>query len=129
MTGISVSGALPAGDGNGLAAIFDRLTDESDTSKFVAIAILDCKNYKYDKDTKEKIPVVRIRRIEVITRTDDVVIAERLLRRALDQRTGRQALPYDVEEAVEGVFLAAEPDDNPDDGKPPGGHNPGDGKP
>lgn len=114
--GISMSGALPAGDGNGLAAIYDQLTDPDDTSKFVAVCILDCKSFKLDKDTKEKIPQVRIRRIEVITSTDDVTVLQRLLRRALDKRTGRQALPYDVEEAIEGVFLAAEPDD-PDESK------------
>lgn len=98
-----IAGKLPSGDGNGLEAI---ITDLIDTPKkmHMAIVILDAKKVTKDADTGEEIPTARIRRIEVLTTDEDRKVCERLMRRALDARTGREALPYDLEAEIQGVF-------------------------
>ena len=100
-----VSGHLPGGDGNGLQAITGDLVREP-RKLHVAICILDGKSYTADADTGEIIPTARIRRIEVIAEEDDKRIAERLMRRALEARTGRETLPYDLEAEIAGAFAA-----------------------
>ncbi len=105
MSGISMSGSLPQGDGNGLAAIISDLI--RDPKRFhAAIAIVDTAKITTKPDTGEVIPTARIRRIEVITQSD-LKIAETLMRRALDKRTGKATLPFDLEADLEAAF----PDD------------------
>lgn len=100
---VSMSGALPAGDGNGLSAVMSDLV--RDPQKLhVTIALVDCRKIVTDADSGDVIPTVRVRRIEVITSPDDMRVAERLMRRALEQRTGRETLPYDLEEEMSGIF-------------------------
>lgn len=100
---VSVSGRLPDGDGNGLTAIVSDLVRDP-KKKHLCIAIVDGKKVTTDADTGETVPTARIRRIEVIQDTDDMKLAENLIRRTLDRRTGREALPYSLEEEIMGVF-------------------------
>lgn len=108
MSGVSVSGNLPAGDGNGLNAIIPDLLEEPG-GLHVAVVIINCKKITRDTDTGESIPTVRIRRIEVISEDEDKRVCERLMRRALDTRTGREALPYDLEAEISDVFKDVHP--------------------
>lgn len=115
---MNISGSLPGGDGNGLEAIYDKLRDEPKV-KHVAVCIIDGKSSKFDADTGEWTVTARIRRIEVIRRADDKAACETLMRRALDERTGREALPYDLEAELKDVFdtldLNAPADDEHED--------------
>lgn len=100
---VSISGKLPAGDGNGLVAILSELVRD-EPQVFVAVCLVDGKSVKIDKDTGEKIPTARIRRIEVILDAEDKDVCRRLLERALNKRSGRETLPYDLQAELEGVF-------------------------
>src|SRR5690349_22344274 len=100
---VSVSGRLPEGDGNGLSAIMSDLI--RDPKKLhVCICILDGKKVTTDADSGETVPTARIRRIEVLLDEEDMKLAENLMRRALDRRTGREALPYDLEQEIRAAF-------------------------
>lgn len=110
----NVSGNLPAGDGNGLEAILSEMID-TPKKLHVAIAIIDTKKIVTNPDTGEVVPTARIRRIEVLTTDDDRKVAESLMRRALDVRTGREALPYDLEMEIQGAFDTAMLDAADDD--------------
>lgn len=117
MTGVNVSGALPEGDGNGLNAIIRDMMEEP-KKLHVAIVILDVKKITRDTDTGQAVPTARLRRIEVLDNDEDRKVAERLMRRALDKRTGREALPYDLEVEIQDAFENAEQEldnNDPDD--------------
>jgi hypothetical protein len=115
---MSFSGHLPSGDGNGLSAIVGELTGDP-KRLHVVIALLDVPKVTTNTDSGEVVPsfppfssrTVRIRRVEVLTRPDDMKVAERLMRRALDERTGREALPYDLESEIAAAFEGAEQDE------------------
>jgi hypothetical protein len=110
---IPISGD-PGGDGNGLVAILGDLINDP-KKRHVAVVILDCKKITTNSDTSETVPTARVRRIEVITGDEDKKVLERLMRRALDTRTGREALPYDLEEEISGVFDDMEEEPSDDD--------------
>jgi hypothetical protein len=103
MGDITVSGKLPSGDGNGLVAILSELVRD-DQQVFVAVALIDGKRVVIDKDSGSKVPQARIRRIEVILEPEDKVVCRRLLERALDKRTGRESLPYDLQAELDEAF-------------------------
>jgi hypothetical protein len=103
MSSVSVSGRLPDGDGNGLVAVLSELI--RDPKKLhVCIAIIDGKKVTTDADTGETVPTARVRRIEVIVDSEDKELARRLMVRALDRRTGRESLPYDLEAEIREAF-------------------------
>lgn len=115
--GISMSGKLPSGDGNGLTVIEPQMNDLTDSSHFVVIGILDCPKVASNKETGEHSPIARIRRIEVVLNAEDQRVARRLMERALGTRTGRETLPYDLQAEIEGAFgvvEAEDPDGNQD---------------
>jgi hypothetical protein len=103
MAGPKMLATLPKGDGNGLVTIINDLINDSKALR-VVIAIVDCNKVTRDTDTEEQIPTVRVRRIEVIADRDDMVIAETLMRRALERRTSGDSLPFDVERDIEEAF-------------------------
>lgn len=103
----ALSGALPAGDGNGLIAIAQDLCEEPH-KRHMAVAIIDCQKVTTNMDTGDTVPTARIRRIEIITGAEDRKVLERLMRRALDDRTGREALPYDLQTEIEGIEVKDE---------------------
>lgn len=102
---VRLNATLPAGDGNGLAAISADLVD-SPRDLRVVIAIVDCKEIRTNNDTGDVIPVARIRRIEALT-AEDLRAGRSLFRRAYERRTGREALPIDLEEEVQAAFDSA----------------------
>lgn len=110
---MNISGSLPGGDGNGLEAIYNELKDDPKT-KHVAVCIVDGKSSKFDADTGEWNVTGRIRRIEVIQNREDMALCEKLMRRQLDNRMGREALPFDMEEEIREVFGSINPDENSD---------------
>lgn len=117
---ISMSGKLPAGDGNGLSAIIPSLIREDHGQFHVVIGLVDCKKFTTDKDSGETVPTVRIRRIEVVQREDDMRVARSLMQRALEERTGQETLPYDLQAEMEAAFGSDDPSDYLDDTGIPG---------
>ena len=95
-------GNLPKGDSNGLDALARALID-SPRTVHVVVALLDCKKITTDSDTGETEPTARIRRIEAITDSDRE-LAAKMLRRALERRTGQVVLPFDLEEDMRSAF-------------------------
>lgn len=93
---------LPKGDGNGLAALSRKLIDDPH-EVHVVIALVDCQKVTVDTDEGTQEPTARIRRIEVIT-DGDKDQAEMMLRRALEKRTGKSVLPFDLEQDVRKAF-------------------------
>lgn len=99
---VNLSGALPSGDGNGLSEIVYDLKDSNKIH--VCICLVSGKKGTTDFESGDTVTTARIRRIEVITDGEDKQLAENLMRRALDRRTGREALPYDLELEIRGAF-------------------------
>lgn len=102
MTEISLSGKLPRGDANGLGPLARALIQEPEQIHAVII-LLDCTKIVTEVDTGETIPVARIRRAEAI-RPADMREAQRLIRRAWEQRSGDTVLPMELEDDIEAMF-------------------------
>lgn len=102
-----LSSALPGGDGNGLASIARQLVD-SPHELHVVIAIVDNKSTTTNHDSDEREPTARIRRIEVIS-GGDKQIAQQMMRRALEERTGQTVLPIDLEDELRAAFGDIDP--------------------
>lgn len=111
----NLSGALPKGDANGLGPIVRVLIDEPHRFH-VVMAIVDCKSVTTNNDTGEIVPTARIRRLEVVL-PDDLSAAQKLMRRSLEQRTGRTVLPLDLEDDIRLAFGRIDPrtGEKPDD--------------
>lgn len=110
MPDVSLAGALPKGDATGLDPIISALIDDP-RAMHVVLAIVDCKKITTNADTGEAVPTLRIRRIEAVL-TDDKPLAERLMRRALENRSGRTMLPMTLEDELTAAF-ADDSDDEP----------------
>lgn len=104
-----IASALPGGDANGLTAIARELID-TPHEVHVVVALVDCKRITTDNDSGEIIPTARIRRIEVIGDGEDKALANKMLRRSLERRTGKTVLPFDLEEDLRAAFGRIDPD-------------------
>ena len=101
-----LSARLPEGDANGLSAISAALIDQPH-AVHVVIALVDCKSITTDHDTGDVRPTARIRRIEPV-RGDKEMVAK-IMRRAMEERTGRTVLPFDLEEDMRAAFEGIDP--------------------
>jgi hypothetical protein len=99
---------LPKGDANGLNALSADLV-ASPHDIHVVVALIDCKKTTVDNDTGEVVPTARVRRIEAITQADRD-LAAKMLRRAMEKRTGKTVLPFDLEEDMRAAFGNVDPD-------------------
>jgi hypothetical protein len=114
MSDISLSGSLPRGDANGLGVIVKSLI--RDPEKVHALIVLvDCTKQIHYTDTGETIPVLRIRRAEVV-RAGDLKEAERLIRRSWEERSGDTVLPLELEDDIKSILESVELDVPKDDG-------------
>lgn len=104
-----MAGALPQGDANGLTAISRELVDDPHKIH-VVLALVDCKRITTDNDSGEIVPTARIRRIEVVSGGQDAALAQKMMRRALEERTGKTVLPFDLEEDLRAAFGRVDPD-------------------
>ena len=103
-----IASALPGGDANGLVAIARELIDTPHTVH-VVVALVDCKRTTVDNDSGEVIPTARIRRVEVLGDKEDKALAQKMLRRSLERRTGMTVLPFDLEEDLRAAFGHVDP--------------------
>lgn len=109
---------LPKGEANGLAVIADRLADEGTgrvpAKMRAALVIFDAQRVTIESDTHDELTTVRVRRVEVVL-PGDLPEAEKLIRRALESRTGEPVLPLDLEDELEATFREMAAPDSPDD--------------
>jgi ribosome maturation protein Sdo1 len=96
-----LNSALPKGEANGLAAIARELIDQPATVH-VVVVLVDCKRVTTDIDTGDIEPTARIRRIEPIK--GDKELVSKIMRRAMEERTGKTVLPFDLEEDMRSAF-------------------------
>lgn len=128
-TSAFLSGRLPAGEANGLAAIVRDLIDDP-TRVHVLVVLADCTRVTRLVESGDTVPTVRVRRVEAITATDDQQSLRRLLMREYERRTGQTVLPLELERDVTAAFddrpAGAGSADSPPAGPPAG---PGDTAP
>lgn len=114
---MNLQGKMPDGDGNGLTPIEADLVAQAMGQQpkqvYVAVCLVDVVKVTTNADTATATPTVRIRRIEVPA-GEDLALAQNLMQRSLDARAGREALPYDLEQELRGVFDNADSTVNPD---------------
>jgi hypothetical protein len=121
MPDAALGGNLPKGDANGLAALAGDLISDPERKR-VIIAIIDNPKTVVHNITGDRVATVRIVRIEAV-RNDDLPAAEKLIRRALEQRTGQTVLPLELEDELSDAFADFDPAD------PDGEAEEGDGEP
>lgn len=102
-----LAAVLPKGEGNGLDSLARKLIDNP-REIHVAVILIDCKKILTDNDSGEVEPTARIRRVEVIEDSDRD-LASKMLRRALEKRTGKTVLPFDLEEDLRSAFGRIDP--------------------
>lgn len=116
MSDIKISGTLPKGDANGAAAIAADLIAEPHRFK-VLLMIVDCKKVTTDHDSGEAVPTARVRRVEPVL-PQDLPVAEQIMRRSLEHRTGRTVLPLGLEDEVRLAFGDVDPETGEKRGEP-----------
>lgn len=118
MTKVQLMAKLPPGEANGLAAHADEFIDDPGKLQ-LALAVLTRKRRVDDDDNLDVTAVIRIVRIEIVDRKDDVEALQRIMLRANEERTGQMVLPYETEKAIKDVFADfiadAVPDSEHDD--------------
>jgi hypothetical protein len=116
MSNIRLKAGLPNGEANGLRDVADQFIDNPDDMK-LALVLLDTKAVTEDRDAGDTTALARVRRIEVISRPDDVKELQRIMLRANEERTGKAVLPFDTEKSIDAVFSQFA-DEAPTDDKP-----------
>jgi hypothetical protein len=109
MPDAALGGNLPKGDANGLAALAGDLISDPERKR-VIIAIIDNPKTVVHNITGDRVATVRIVRIEAV-RPADLPAAEKLIRRALEQRTGQTVLPLELEDELSDAFAEFDPAD------------------
>jgi hypothetical protein len=120
---------LPKGEENGLAPLAGELVAEGAHRRpkryRAVLGIIDTKRVGIDSDTGDEVATVRFRRVEVVL-PSDLPEAEKLIRRALEFRTGQATLPLELEDELEQAFreMTVDPDNpgaDPDEPAAPEG--------
>lgn len=100
---VKLAGTLPADENrNGLDEIAAEVVKDP-TALRAVIVLVDCKQILTQADTGDRIATLRIRRIEPIGGKDGDA-AQRLYRKAFERRTGKQALPIEFDDEINGAF-------------------------
>jgi hypothetical protein len=116
MPDVKTNAILPKGEENGLAPLAGELVAEGAHRRpkryRAVLGIIDTKRVGIDSDTGDEVATVRFRRVEVVLGSD-LAEAEKLIRRALEFRTGQATLPLELEDELEQAFreIVIDPDD------------------
>lgn len=109
MSDVTIGSSLPVGDRDGLTAIASDLIEQPEQLR-VMLAVIDVAKITTRTDDGGRTATVRIRRIEQVL-PGDLGAAEKLLRRALERRTGRETLPLELEDEITAAFASFDDDD------------------
>lgn len=109
---VKLASAMPADfETNGVDAQAEALVLEPKTLR-CAVVWYDVKEVKVDTDTGAHVPTIRLRRIEPLGDADDVSKAIRAdVEAAMEKRTGRTPIPWDVVEVTEERYSDTLPED------------------
>lgn len=102
---MKLAGALPKGDGNGLASL-DRVVANDPDTRHVLIAVVSTRKLITDIETGDVEAQMKIDRVERLL-AEDAELAEKMLRRALQKRSGETVLPIDVADEISEIFREA----------------------
>lgn len=102
---MKMSGTMPKENRNGLAARAATLLNDPE-ALHVAIVIFRTSKITEDVETGEREPTVRMARVEPVL-PQDAKQAEKLLRRALENREGVTTLPIEIEDEITEAFREA----------------------
>lgn len=95
---------------NGLDALAEDLIHDGKQLR-AAFVVFDVQKVTEDVDTGDQVPTVRVRRFEPLGKADEISQAIRdTYTAAVEQRTGRVALPLDIVEVVDQGTLDDEDD-------------------
>jgi hypothetical protein len=115
---VKTNAVLPKGENNGLASVAGELIAEGTGARprrlRAVLGIIDTRRVTTDADTGDQQATVRFRRVEVLL-PDDLAAAEKLIRRALEHRSGQTTLPLELEDEIRAAFAAMADPDNPED--------------
>lgn len=102
---VKLSAALPGDfETNGIDALQGELV-ESPKDLRLSVIWHDVSKVTKDVDTGDLIPTLRVRRIEPLGEVGEVSDAIRnAVQEAIEKRTGRTPIPFDIAEVVEGMF-------------------------
>lgn len=118
MPDVRTNALLPHGEDNGLASIAGGLADAAmgriPGRAWAVLGIVDCRRVAVDADSGDEVATVRFRRVEVLL-PEDLPAAEKLIRRALEHRSGATTLPLELEDEIRQAFADMTPDDQDDD--------------
>src|SRR5215472_18600015 len=118
---VKTNAIMPKGDTNGLSAIAADLVREAKGEApprlRAVICLVDARRATVDKDTGDWSVTVRVRRAEVLLQGDQPE-AEKLIRRALEARTGQAVLSLELERDLEAAFADFDPDAPAEPGDP-----------
>ena len=117
MPDVRSAALLPKGEANGFAAIAAELLRDPRRLR-AALVVFDCRRATEDYDASDSVVTLRIRRAEVLL-PDDLGEVEKLVRRALESRTGQQVLPLDLEDEITSLFREMAEPDSPADPEEP----------
>lgn len=106
MTRATTTTPPPDENRNGLDEIAAAVVKDP-TDLVPMLVLADCKQIITRPDTGDRIAVMRIRRIEPIS-GKDADAAKRLYRKVFERRTGKNALPIEEQEEIDGAFGGGE---------------------
>lgn len=102
---VRMSGAMPEGERNGLAALAHALIEAPDEVR-VCVVLIDAVKLTTNVSSGDVVPTVRVRAIEPITAHEtDANELRRLMRRAYERRTGQVELPLEIERELDSLNL------------------------
>lgn len=94
---------------NGVDAIASELVEDPEQIH-VGVVYFDVKHVTDDTDTGERVPTIRVRRLEPISTVGAAPAAlQKLVGQAFTARTGRKAIPFEVATS-EQIPRSADPD-------------------
>lgn len=110
---VRLSSKLPGDfEVNGLDQHVQELIDDPKTLR-IAVVWLDTQKVTVDTDSGAEVPTIRIRRIEPLGDADDVSNEIRkAVAVAMEKRTGRTPLPFDIVEVTEERYSDTLPEDD-----------------
>ncbi|MBO0816566.1 MAG: hypothetical protein J2P30_15670 [Actinobacteria bacterium] len=122
MPNVKTGALLPSGEENGLQWIAGELVEEGALRRpkrlRAVLGIIDARRVNVDSDNGQELVTIRFRRVELLL-PGDLPAAEKLIRRALEARSGQTTLPLDLEDEITQAFAEmADPESAVDPDEP-----------
>lgn len=103
VTSVRLSGILPPGAFNGLTEVADEFVGDT-AGRQIVVALIEVKHVVQDVEKARQVVVLKIARVEAISREDDQRAMKRIMMRANEERSGQTVLPFDTEDEIDSFF-------------------------